>query len=64
MEAFIGFLFFVFIIGSITSNAAPALKQKGDEDTKIDYASELRRIKEREIALAKQKAWQQKGGKL
>ena len=63
MEAFIGFLFFSLIIGVITSNAAPALTQKGD-DTKIDYASELRRIKEREIALAKQKAWKQKGGSI
>jgi hypothetical protein len=63
MEEFIGFLFFTLIIGVITSNAAPALTQKGD-NTKIDYASEIRRIKERELALAKQKAWKQKGGKL
>jgi hypothetical protein len=63
MEAIIGFLFFAFIISAITSNAAPALKQKGD-DKKIDYASEIKKLKEREIALAKQRAWKQKGGKL
>jgi hypothetical protein len=29
---------------------------------KINYATEIKKTKEREIALAKQRAWKQKGG--
>jgi hypothetical protein len=31
---------------------------------KTDYASEIKKLKEREIALAKQRAWKQKGGSI
>jgi len=40
-------------------------KPKATSDTQsTDYASEIKKTKEREIALAKQRAWKQKGGNI
>jgi len=50
-------IFFVFIFLMLTS------KQETTQATEsIDYATEIKKTKEREIALAKQRAWKQKGG--
>ena len=48
------FLFLMFISDG---NPKPTPTSK-----KINYATEIKKTKEREIALAKQRAWKQKGG--
>ena len=52
-------IFVVFILLMLTS------KQETTQATQsIDYATEIKKTKEREIALAKQRAWKQKGGNI